>query len=169
MQLDYSRSSRASRDATHRLAWPYVAIRNPRPVLAYHVLLYSESMNVAIPVWQGRVSPVFDVAGQLLVVELHGSAESVRRHGSLTGRGSGPPCPAITGLGGRDADLRCHFASAGGLVGRRWDRGHPADLRRCGRGSGSIPLGRITGRPICDARLLRPAAATPSWAMPSRQ
>jgi predicted Fe-Mo cluster-binding NifX family protein len=27
-------------------------------------------MKVAVPVWQGRVSPVFDVAGQLLLVEL---------------------------------------------------------------------------------------------------
>ncbi len=27
-------------------------------------------MKVAVPQWQGRVSPVFDVAGQLLVVEL---------------------------------------------------------------------------------------------------
>jgi predicted Fe-Mo cluster-binding NifX family protein len=36
-------------------------------------------MIVAIPVWQGRVSPVFDVAGHLLVVELSGSAELARR------------------------------------------------------------------------------------------
>lgn len=40
-------------------------------------------MIVAIPVWQGRVSPVFDVAGQLLVVELNGSVESARRHETL--------------------------------------------------------------------------------------
>jgi predicted Fe-Mo cluster-binding NifX family protein len=36
-------------------------------------------MIVAIPVWQGRVSPVFDVAGQLLVVEVDGSVEKSRR------------------------------------------------------------------------------------------
>jgi len=40
-------------------------------------------MIVAIPVWQGRVSPVFDVAGQLLVVELNGSVENARRHETL--------------------------------------------------------------------------------------
>ena len=40
-------------------------------------------MIVAIPVWQGRVSPVFDVAGQLLVVELNGSIESTRQHVTL--------------------------------------------------------------------------------------
>ena len=27
-------------------------------------------MKIAIPVWQGRISPVFDVAGQLLLVEV---------------------------------------------------------------------------------------------------
>jgi predicted Fe-Mo cluster-binding NifX family protein len=42
-----------------------------------------ESMIIGIPIWQGRVSPVFDVAGQLLVVELNGSVESTRRQESL--------------------------------------------------------------------------------------
>lgn len=36
-------------------------------------------MIVAIPVWQGRVSPVFDVAGQLLLVELDDGRELGRR------------------------------------------------------------------------------------------
>lgn len=40
-------------------------------------------MKVAIPVWQGRISPVFDVAGQLLVVELNGSTEIARRQETL--------------------------------------------------------------------------------------
>jgi predicted Fe-Mo cluster-binding NifX family protein len=40
-------------------------------------------MIVAIPVWQGRVSPVFDVAGQLLVVEMDGSHENARRQEAL--------------------------------------------------------------------------------------
>jgi predicted Fe-Mo cluster-binding NifX family protein len=40
-------------------------------------------MIVAIPVWQGRVSPVFDVAGQLLVIEVDGSAEGERGHETL--------------------------------------------------------------------------------------
>lgn len=34
--------------------------------------------------WQGRVSPVLDVAGQLLVVELDGSAEIARRQETLS-------------------------------------------------------------------------------------
>ena len=27
-------------------------------------------MNIALPVWQDRISPVFDVAGQILVVDV---------------------------------------------------------------------------------------------------
>jgi predicted Fe-Mo cluster-binding NifX family protein len=40
-------------------------------------------MIVAVPVWQGRVSPVFDVAGQLLLVEFDGARETVRRQEAL--------------------------------------------------------------------------------------
>jgi predicted Fe-Mo cluster-binding NifX family protein len=37
-------------------------------------------MKVAIPHWQGRVSPVFDVAGNVLIVELSGGTELGRRN-----------------------------------------------------------------------------------------
>ncbi len=40
-------------------------------------------MAVAVPVWQGRVSPVFDVAAQLLLVELEGVEEHSRREEPL--------------------------------------------------------------------------------------
>jgi len=40
-------------------------------------------MKVAVPVWQGRVSPVFDVAGQLLLVELVEGVETSRREHRL--------------------------------------------------------------------------------------
>jgi predicted Fe-Mo cluster-binding NifX family protein len=36
-------------------------------------------MRIAIPVWQGRISPVFDVAGQLLLVELADGREVARQ------------------------------------------------------------------------------------------
>ena len=36
-------------------------------------------MKLAIPVWQGRISPVFDVAGQLLLVELTDGREVARQ------------------------------------------------------------------------------------------
>ncbi len=35
-------------------------------------------MKVAIPYWQGRVSPVFDVAGHVLLVEVHEGKEQGR-------------------------------------------------------------------------------------------
>jgi predicted Fe-Mo cluster-binding NifX family protein len=36
-------------------------------------------MRIAIPIWQGRISPVFDVAGQLLLVELADGREVARQ------------------------------------------------------------------------------------------
>lgn len=42
-------------------------------------------MKIAIPTWQGRVSPVFDVAEQTLLVSLNGQEESDRSLESLRG------------------------------------------------------------------------------------
>jgi predicted Fe-Mo cluster-binding NifX family protein len=42
-------------------------------------LLSSLAMNVALPVWNGRISPVFDVARTLTVVELDQRTERQRR------------------------------------------------------------------------------------------
>ena len=36
-------------------------------------------MKVAIPVWRGRISPVFDVAGQLLLLDLTDGQPSTRQ------------------------------------------------------------------------------------------
>jgi len=36
-------------------------------------------MKVAIPHWQGRVSPVFDVAGNVMIVEINGGVEQSRQ------------------------------------------------------------------------------------------
>ncbi|MGC9455198.1 MAG: NifB/NifX family molybdenum-iron cluster-binding protein [Phycisphaerae bacterium] len=36
-------------------------------------------MKVAIPHWQGRISPVFDVAGNVLVVDVSDGAEQARQ------------------------------------------------------------------------------------------
>ncbi len=41
-------------------------------------------MRVAIPHWQGRVSPVFDVAGNLLLVDIADGNEQARRNLELT-------------------------------------------------------------------------------------
>jgi predicted Fe-Mo cluster-binding NifX family protein len=48
-----------------------------RPVLA-RPLNHSVAMKVAIPHWQGRVSPVFDAASRLLLVEAMEGGESGR-------------------------------------------------------------------------------------------
>jgi predicted Fe-Mo cluster-binding NifX family protein len=40
-------------------------------------------MKVAIPHWQGRVSPVFDVAGNVLVVEIRNGVEHSREDVAL--------------------------------------------------------------------------------------
>jgi len=37
-------------------------------------------MKVAIPHWQGRISPVFDVASNVLIVELDGGVERARQN-----------------------------------------------------------------------------------------
>jgi len=47
-------------------------------------LLYTGMKKVAIPHWQGRVSPVFDSAGSVLVVELDGGRIGSRRQVVLT-------------------------------------------------------------------------------------
>jgi predicted Fe-Mo cluster-binding NifX family protein len=39
---------------------------------------YHKTMKIAIPSWQGRVSPVFDVAEQTLLISLNGRQESSR-------------------------------------------------------------------------------------------
>ncbi len=41
-------------------------------------------MRIAIPQWQGRVSPVFDVAANLLLVEVEDAGEVGRREVALT-------------------------------------------------------------------------------------
>jgi len=46
-------------------------------------LMGNLSMKVAIPHWQGRVSPVFDVAGNLLLVEVDQGTEQGRESARL--------------------------------------------------------------------------------------
>jgi predicted Fe-Mo cluster-binding NifX family protein len=43
-----------------------------------HRLHLCSRMKIAIPIWQGRISPVFDVAGQLLLVDLANDHEIAR-------------------------------------------------------------------------------------------
>jgi len=43
-------------------------------------------MRIAIPVWQGRVSPVFDEASRILLVDISEKQEKHRQEESLTSR-----------------------------------------------------------------------------------
>lgn len=54
--------------------------RRPGTLLVPLVLL----MRIAIPQWQSRVSPVFDVAASLLLVEIDGTGEVGRQEVPLT-------------------------------------------------------------------------------------
>ena len=40
-------------------------------------------MRVAIPIWSGRVSPVFDAAGHLVLVDIEDGMERIRREETL--------------------------------------------------------------------------------------
>ena len=42
-------------------------------------------MRFAMPIWNGRISPVFDVAADLLVIEVHDGAEVGRANVTLDG------------------------------------------------------------------------------------
>jgi predicted Fe-Mo cluster-binding NifX family protein len=43
-------------------------------------------MRVAIPLWQGRVSPVFDEANRILLIDIYGSQEHHRQEEFLMAR-----------------------------------------------------------------------------------
>jgi predicted Fe-Mo cluster-binding NifX family protein len=49
-------------------------------------LLYFSGMRVAIPLWQGRVSPVFDEASRILLVDVSGKRVQQRREEQLLTR-----------------------------------------------------------------------------------
>ena len=46
----------------------------------------AEHMRIAIPLWQGRVSPVFDEASRILLVDVAAKQEQHRQEESLTAR-----------------------------------------------------------------------------------
>ena len=56
-------------------------------------------MRVAIPHWQGRVSPVFDVATDLLLVDVEQSVESHREYRLLTNSDPLGRAKEVAGLG----------------------------------------------------------------------
>ena len=62
-------------------------------------LLPVQTMKVAIPTWTGRVSPVFDVAKRLLVVDLEGDGRANREEVSIEETQLLPRAQRVTQLG----------------------------------------------------------------------
>lgn len=56
-------------------------------------------MKVAIPLWQGRVSPVFDEAGRILVVDVSEGRERSRQEESLCNQNPFERAKALPGMG----------------------------------------------------------------------
>jgi predicted Fe-Mo cluster-binding NifX family protein len=56
-------------------------------------------MKVAIPFWQGRVSPVLDVAGRILLVDIEGDREQNRQEISLPAQGPMQRARSLARLG----------------------------------------------------------------------
>lgn len=56
--------------------------------LVWHGNRYGQGMTVAVPVWQGRISPVFDVATRLWLLQVERGQVVGRQELSL---GAGPP------------------------------------------------------------------------------
>jgi predicted Fe-Mo cluster-binding NifX family protein len=56
-------------------------------------------MKVAIPHWQGRISPVFDVAGNVLLVDILDGKEQSRRNVHLRPEGPQARAEALAELG----------------------------------------------------------------------
>lgn len=66
--------------------------------MAWRLLVWM-SMKVAVAYWQGRVSPVFDVADRLLLLEVQGGREVHRETLRLASRESFERAKELTGLG----------------------------------------------------------------------
>lgn len=56
-------------------------------------------MKVALPVWQGRVSPVFDVARTLVLVDVADGVEMARRSVELSAENPQARAGEVSGLG----------------------------------------------------------------------
>ncbi len=56
-------------------------------------------MKIGIPIWEDKISPVFDTASRLLVIETDGKQEFSRYEAYLEVRGIAHRCFRIQGLG----------------------------------------------------------------------
>jgi predicted Fe-Mo cluster-binding NifX family protein len=58
-----------------------------------------QAMKVAIPVWEDKVSPVFDTATRLLVLQVENNREAGRFETLLEHKDLGRRCALVQGLG----------------------------------------------------------------------
>lgn len=56
-------------------------------------------MMIALPEWNGRISPVFDTAGRLIIVRIEGGAETGRESLAIFEEQSGPRAMRLAQLG----------------------------------------------------------------------
>ena len=84
-------------------------------------------MKVAIPHWQERVSPVFDSAGNVLLIDIENGRERQREERRLTRTDIMARAGEFLKFGADVSDLRCDFGAARsrlGLLQREGDRVH---------------------------------------------
>ena len=71
-------------------------------------------MRVAIPTWEGRISPVFDVARRLILVDVESGQEVARKEESIDESGLAARTRRLAGLG---VDVLVCGAISGPLAG----------------------------------------------------
>ena len=92
------------------------------------------SMKTAIPVWEGKISPVFDTASKLLIIQVEDSKETSRCEAHLDEQNLTRRCSRIQGLGvevlicGAISRPFYRMLVAGGVNVIPWVSGHAEDV-----------------------------------------
>jgi predicted Fe-Mo cluster-binding NifX family protein len=108
-------------------------------------------MKIAIPIWQGRISPVFDVAGQLLLVDVADGREVAREERGIPESAPEDRVARLAEFG--VGTLICAGISQG-LEDRLAERGVRVMARICG-GVEDVLAGFYAGQ-LGDARFAMP-------------
>lgn len=91
-------------------------------------------MKTAIPVWEGKISPVFDTASKLLIIQVEDSKETSRCEAHLDEQNLTRRCSRIQGLGvevlicGAISRPFYRMLVAGGVNVIPWVSGHAEDV-----------------------------------------
>lgn len=91
-------------------------------------------MKTAIPTWDGKISPVFDTASKLLIVQLEDNRETSRFEAYLDGQNLSRRCSRIYDLGidvlicGAISRAFCRMLVAGGVNVIPWISGPVEDV-----------------------------------------